>query len=245
MKWPEGDAMDNLFDKMGLYDFFGILIPGMFFLGAMIVIDLPILDVFYVPDSGTVFVILFVVFSYILGSLIQEVGSLADKKRKLWRYSASKKFLSDSEFGKKEIKDIEDLVYKTVGKQKDGPQKEILNEEDCRVTFFECKAKLENQGKMDKADRLDAIYCMSRDFIVCNLGILIVMVLSSAWDNIVNKLYKVDVIDTTYDVGLIILVLFYCFVSSYVFGIKASRYAKIRVRTILRQNISLVKEKNR
>ena len=98
MKWPEGDAMDNLFDKMGLYDFFGILIPGMFFLGAMIVIDLPILDVFYVPDSGTVFVILFVVFSYILGSLIQEVGSLADKKWKLWRYSASKKFLSDSEF---------------------------------------------------------------------------------------------------------------------------------------------------
>ena len=61
MKWPEGDAMDNLFDKMGLYDFFGILIPGMFFLGAMIVIDLPILDVFYVSDSGTVFVILFVV----------------------------------------------------------------------------------------------------------------------------------------------------------------------------------------
>ena len=42
MKWSEGDAMDNLFDKMGLYDFFGILIPGMFFLGAMIVIDLPI-----------------------------------------------------------------------------------------------------------------------------------------------------------------------------------------------------------
>lgn len=98
---------------------------------------------------------------------------------------------------------------------------------------------------MDKADRLDAIYCMSRDFIVCNLGILIVMVLSSAWDNIVNKLYKVDVIDTTYDVGLIILVLFYCFVSSYVFGIKVSRYAKMRVRTILRQYISLVKEKNR
>ena len=58
-----------------------------------------------------------------------------------------------------------------------------------------------------------------------------------------SKLYKVDVIDTTYDVGLIILVLFYCFVSSYVFGIKASRYAKMRVRTILRQYISLVKEK--
>ena len=121
MRWSEGDEMDYLFDKMGLYDFFGILIPGMVFLGTMIVIDLPILDVFYVPDSGTVFVILFVVFSYILGSLIQEVGSLADKKWKLWRYSASKKFLSDSEFGKKEIKDIEDLVYKTVGKQKDGP----------------------------------------------------------------------------------------------------------------------------
>ena len=70
MKWSEGDAMDNLFDKMGLYDFFGILIPGMFFLGAMIVIDLPILDVFYVPDSGTVFVILFIVFSYIFGRFL-------------------------------------------------------------------------------------------------------------------------------------------------------------------------------
>lgn len=242
MKWSEGVAMDNLFDKMGLYDFFGILIPGMVFLGTMIVIDLPILDVFYVPDSGTVFVILFIVFSYILGSLIQEVGSLADKKWELWRYRASKKFLSDSEFGKKEIKDIEDLVYKTIGKQKEGSQKEILNEEDCKVTFFECKAKLENQGKMDKADRLDAIYCMSRDFIVCNLGILIVMAFSSAWGNIVNKLYKVNVIDTTNDVGLIILVLFYCVVSSLIFRVKASRYAKMRVRTILRQYISLQKE---
>lgn len=236
--------MDNLFDKMGLYDFFGILIPGMIFLGAMIVINLPILDAFYMPDSGTVFVILFIVFSYILGSLIQEVGSLADKKWKLWRDNASKKFLSDSEFGEKEIKDIENLVYKTIGKQKDGPQKENLNEEDCKVTFFECKAMLENKGKMGKADRLDAIYCMSRDVIVCNLGIPIVMVLSSVWGNIVNKLYKANVIDTTYDVGLTILVLFYCVVSSLIFRVKASRYAKMRVRTILRQYISLEKRKN-
>lgn len=95
---------------------------------------------------------------------------------------------------------------------------------------------------MDKADRLDAIYCMSRDFIVCNLGIPIVMAFSSVWGNIVNKLYKVNVTDTIYDVSLIILVLFYCVVSSLVFWVKASRYAKMRVRTILRQYISLQKE---
>ena len=97
---------------------------------------------------------------------------------------------------------------------------------------------------MDKADRLDAIYCMSRDFIGCNLGIPIVMAFSSVWGNIVNKLYEANVIDTTYDVGLIILVLSYCVVSSLSFRVKASRYAKMRVRTILRQYISLEKRNN-
>lgn len=87
---------------------------------------------------------------------------------------------------------------------------------------------------MNKADRLDAIYCMSRDFIVCNLGISITIVFSLAYDIISNKWYKESVIDIP-----IILALFFCFLSSVVFWIKAKRYAKMRVRTILRQDTDL------
>lgn len=65
--------------------------------------------------------------------------SFADEKWLLWRYSASKEFLSDPEFGKKEIKDIKDLVYKMTGKQKDKSKKEKLNEDDCKTTFLNAK----------------------------------------------------------------------------------------------------------
>lgn len=31
--------MENIFEKMGIYDLFGLLIPGMFFLGYLIVVE--------------------------------------------------------------------------------------------------------------------------------------------------------------------------------------------------------------
>lgn len=66
--------------------------------------------------------------------------------------------------------------------------------------FFICKAELENQGKMEKADWFDGIYCMSRNLLVCNLMIMIELILRNTvyglrtgsiecWQIIVVSLY--------------------------------------------------------
>ena len=72
--------MENIFEKMGIYDLFGLLIPGMFFLGYLIAVDCPLLGFFNAPQAGAIQGILFIVFSYILGSLMQEIASSVEKK---------------------------------------------------------------------------------------------------------------------------------------------------------------------
>lgn len=220
--------MENIFEKMGIYDLFGLLIPGMFFLGYLIAVDCPLLGFFNAPQAGAIQGILFIVFSYILGSLMQEIASSVEKKMGWGRERAYENYLSDPKLNEEEMKDIKKEVYILNGKRDEKEKEEDLTPVECRNAFFICKAQLENQGKMDKADRYDGIYCMSRNLLVCNLMILFALIVCG-------------LLRGSFQCRQTVAVLIYCAFSSPLFAYKAKRYSKMRIRTILRQYMNLKK----
>ena len=220
--------MENIFEKMGIYDLFGLLIPGMFFLGYLIAVDCPLLGFFNAPQAGAIQGILFIVFSYILGSLMQEIASSVEKKMGWGRERAYENYLSDPKLNEEEMKDIKKEVYILNGKRDEKEKEEDLTPVECRNAFFICKAQLENQGKMDKADRYDGIYCMSRNLLVCNLMILFALIVCG-------------LLRGSFQCRQTVAVLIYCAFSSPLFAYKAKRYSKMRIRTILRKYMNLKK----
>lgn len=224
--------MENIFEKLGIYDLFGLLIPGMFFLGYLLVVDCPVLGFFNAPQAGAIQGILFIVFGYILGSLIQEMASFMEEKKlfSFGREGAYEEYLLDSKLNEKEKEKIREEVYNLKGKGDEKKEKQISPTPlECKNAFFICKAQLENQGKMDKADRYDGIYCMSRNLLVCNLMILI-------------ELLVCGLLSDSFQCGQTVAVLIYCIGSSLFFAHKANRYCGMRVRTILRQYMDLKNE---
>lgn len=204
--------MDNILDKLGLYDFFGLLLPGMFFTGVLVIIDFPLIISFTYPDSEVFNNIGFILVSYICGTIIQEIASYIDEKVIKMRDSAIKEILSDEKLSKSERKKIKKLV-KELSKEQDESER-------CYDAFFKCKEYLEDNGKMKKADKLDAIFAMSRDFIVCNFILFFLVLLT------ITK-YE------TYTVYY--LLLFSLIASIFIFSYRAERYAKMRVRSIFRR----------
>lgn len=209
--------MDNIFDKLGLYDFFGLLLPGMFFIVVLDLIDFPLINSFTYPDSEVFRDIGFILVSYICGTIMQEIASFIDDHTKKMRKNATKQFLSDEKFSELERIKIKGLVN-GLSEEKDHDS----IEDRCRYTYFICKEYLENKEKMKKADKLDAIYAMSRDFTVCNF-LLSICILAT---NIINKTYT----NPWNWLFLLLLV-----ISIFIFYYRAKRYAKMRVRSIIRR----------
>lgn len=208
--------MDNILNKFGIYDFFGLLLPGMYFFIVLDFLNIPnILGVQYTTSEG-IEVISFLLFSYIIGTLIQEIASYVDKKIQL-REKSKRSFLDEDSkiWSKEEREEIRKYVRKKFGK----------NRKENEQIFRQMKICLENKEKMGKADKYDAIYAMSRDLIVCNFFLFIISLVNIH----INRDYMY----------VSILVCFFTLISSYIFWHRALRYADMRVRTIVRQYMKL------
>ena len=105
--------METIFDKLGIYDFFANIVPGMFLLAIVFYIGVPLpvcVNVQSLPVS--LVVILYVLCSFVIGILMQEIGSAIDDHTLKVRKKARRWYLSDENFTKLERKEIEDcLVY--------------------------------------------------------------------------------------------------------------------------------------
>lgn len=221
--------MDNLLDRFGLYDFFGLLLPGMLFLIVLYYMDFPLIQEGRFPSSPTFMVIVFILLSYIVGTLIQEIASLLDEKCFKMRIRAKEKFL-DSEktfFKDEELEEVMKISNKILKKNSNN---KCFTNSECSKVFFQCKAFLENKGKMEKANKLDALFAMSRDFIVCNFCILICQVITIIYE-ICHKSFVLSF--------SCIVVIVYAILSLVIFFVRAYRYSKLRTKTIIRQYIDL------
>lgn len=219
--------MENIFEKIGLYDFFGLLLPGMSFVTLLHYMGFPLMNEINHPYSPTIKVIAFILLSYISGTLMQEIGSFLDDKVTKMRIKVRENFLDSNEsiFEGEELQEVKKFINEVLKKDK---TKDCFTKGECNKVFFYCKAYLENNEKMEKANKLDAIFAMSRDFIISNLfslsGVVITIIMNS----------KIECIHIVVILALI--------ASEGIFLMRAKRYAKLRVRTIIRQYISLKKE---
>lgn len=209
--------MDNILDKFGIYDFFALLLPGMFFIVMLVFIDFPLINEFSYPDSETIQVVAFILISYICGSIIQEIGSIIDKNTTKIRISARQKYLNDKEFSESQREKVKSLVNELLGKETDYTPKDNEYED----VFFKCKEYLEDEEKIEKADKLDAIFAMSRDFIVCNIFLIICIPINM-------YIHRTDI---ARDIICLLLLIFL----SFPYYQRAKRYASMRVRCIFRR----------
>lgn len=171
--------------------------------------------------------------SYILGVLIQEIGSFLDRKFTKIRIKSRENFLKPNKtfFSDYEFEEVKKIANKLL-KKKDK-NNEFFTNKECVKIFFECKACLENSDKMSKANKLDASFAMSRSFVVCNICIFISLIIKFFY-TILEKQFSWSL---SY-----ILILVYLFLSSVIFYNRAKRYSQMRTKTIIRQYIDLYKK---
>lgn len=218
--------MDNILDRLGLYDFFGLLLPGMFFIVVLDLINFPLIKSFTYFESDVLNGIEFVLVGYICGTIIQEIASFLDENTKQIRLNAIREYIYDEKFSKLERKEIEKLVKKLSQKEENNQP----TEDEYYNTFFKCKEYLEEKEKMKKANKLDAIFAMSRDFIICNFLLSILTLITIVENNL----------STFYDWAF----LFSLIISIFIFYNRAKRYAKMRVRIIFRKYLMCKEQEN-
>ena len=88
--------MDDILERFEIHDFFGILLPGMTFLILLYFMDFPLLRDEIALLSQTFEIILFVLASYVSGTLIQEIASWVDDKLINLRKNARGRFFFDN-----------------------------------------------------------------------------------------------------------------------------------------------------
>ena len=156
--------MNKILEKLGLYDLTVLLLTGMIITTLTVII---LEYVFQFNEAGELFqvseTVLFLVISYFIGLVFQEIGSIAQKhiihrnngvlKRALKASYNSHYLLSEIE-----IKKINDFV-------KDKLQLDNIRGQES-VVYNYCKSGLMQNGDMTKVDRDQYISSMSRSLSV-------------------------------------------------------------------------------
>lgn len=233
--------MDNILDRFGIYDFFGVLLPGMVFWIFIIYMGCPIIEYGGFFESEALQVAGFITISYMVGIIVQEIGSFFDKKVTKMKGNACTKFLkplnegnvihkfwawfvNDEGFSDDELDEMKCMIGRVLNvDDSSGRQCDELSEKQCRTAFYRCKSHLENNKMIGKSEGLNAIFAMSRDMIISN-ALIILCLFYTIFNREVNRLECADIV-----------IFVYVIVSCVVFFRRAFRFSRMRVRTVLRQ----------
>lgn len=216
--------MDSALEKIGLYDFFGVLISGMVSITVCHLLQLPVMSLITVSSNSNngdsaIDVLLFLLTCYAIGLMLQEVGSLLDKYIWQLRERARTTYLKKNSkiIGNKyETQKIVDLAKKILNEDADN-----LDAEKCEYIYHYCKTRLEVQNKNEKINRINSLYGMSRSLLVS------IPLITLAY-SLCNK--EGD--------SWILLVVGACFVWC-MFYKRAQRFAEYRVCVVFRQYMDL------
>lgn len=115
--------MDSALNKINLYDFFTVFLSGMItvLIGIYLEVPIPIVDTNLDNDFFRSFI--FLLGSYVVGILFQEVSSFIDEKSKFlqFRKKASENFLNENNSvvkNKLELKDYQKIANDILKKNK-------------------------------------------------------------------------------------------------------------------------------
>lgn len=160
--------MENAIEKLGLYDFFGVFVPGVAITIMGIYNKITILNPAEYTDVDIMIVIIFILESYAFGIVLQEIGALFDKKLKI-RHNSRRTFLNNNNIirNKEELKEIKAVSNNILGKNSTN---NTFSEDECELVFLKCKTFLEINKMIGKAERIYSLYAMSRGLAVSSLA---------------------------------------------------------------------------
>lgn len=156
--------MDNIFEKFGVYDFWGTFVPG--FIGMILYI---LWYNFSYESSYSVSknLIIVVTCSYLLGCVYHEIGHAIQKIIYTGKGEPFDRYLLDNcNILNKTEKDVYiDLFNKWAV----GNLDRDIDHESCRLFFNYCDYYIEKLGKDRKAKKMQSLYGMSRSIFTMSI----------------------------------------------------------------------------
>lgn len=158
--------MESALNKIGIFDFFGVFLSGMSFLTICYYLDLPLCDSPQNTNNDIIGIVLFMLQSYLIGLVFQEISSVSDKKLFKIRENAetscldSNSTIFDNEL---ELKSIQKEANVILGIETDS---HVYTKTENRFVYQYCKNFLEVSEKSVKVSRMTSLYAMSRSLFV-------------------------------------------------------------------------------
>ena len=156
--------MESVFQKIGVYYFFGILLTGTITLSVGIYLGLPITVISV--DSEILKVILFFLESYLIGLVLQEISSMIDRRFLKITTIAAETFLLPNNTivtNPLELLKFQKMANHMLGKQGDDTNYEPNEQE---YVYHSCILFLEATGKDRKYQEIHSNYTLSRSLMV-------------------------------------------------------------------------------
>lgn len=166
--------MDSALNKVGPYDFFGVFLTGILVTIILLGLNLPLVFPLEHTDNALIDLILFILESYFIGVILQEISSMLDKKLLKIQESARSTFLNSNNNkvveNNLELASAQHSANKIL--KKSGGNHTYSSAENEYV-YFHMKTFLETQDKMDAVEMINSLFGMSRSLTIALAFILI------------------------------------------------------------------------
>lgn len=180
--------MDDLFDKLGLYDFFNVIFVGGIFIIVFLVILYPEAYHYFcgILKSSYEKGICFFFISYLLGIIFQEIGKIIDRNFEKVKYKHFENFLNDDN-------DIIDYntkrnVYKRSARDILERQQididvteKFFSKEQNKYVFTYCLYYVENKKRNAKIEKMRALYDMARG-LKASFCVILTIIIADAYN---------------------------------------------------------------
>jgi len=157
--------MKSLFDKLGIYDFLGFIIPGFLGILAAQVIYKDILRISFPMQLNDGFIdsVILVVISYFVGVIMHELSQIVQERllKRLWGGFPSERFLLEDD---KICSKIEKQSYYDLAKEVFQIEEGEYDKEKSQLVFDRFRTALQLTGKDKWLQLFNTYYGMYRNF---------------------------------------------------------------------------------
>lgn len=173
--------MEEISVKLGLYDFFNVLLAGGLFVFSVFFMSHKVLD-FYANKVLVVFntefekILVLLFLCYIIGIVFQEIASFCEEKIFHIRKSMLKNFLIVDSIveNKPKLEVFRNLAYDILNKKLISHGDNDISGEQCHYVYAYCFYYVQNRGMTEKIEKIRALYGMSKTFTVVFFAIAFV-----------------------------------------------------------------------
>lgn len=230
--------MDNVSEKLGLYDFFNVISVGAIFILHIVFLFPKMLSSYdkMLSDGVIKFAGLFVL-SYLIGLILQEIGAFVDEYWTKSKKNKIRNFLIQENIIDNNVKLAQYQKYaKDILKEKGFGFSKNLTQEQNEYIYGYIEYYIEHKNRNKKFEKMRALYGMSKSLYCC-MGLVVIMCVLGFILTIIKK----------YEVGIIKLVLtsVYALISIIIYHFRAERCMKYRIRMMMGVYESCIEAENR